>query len=301
MAKFRRGPAAAAEPKPTRQSYVRNIGVKSGEKKLIQLLPATLEERGDDEAAVSLEQDTITVLTHEWVITGERVPGKPRFDTLVSRKDKSLDGVDGYDPLWDKHDLVPKDVTWAVAVELEGEYKTERGRNKLKAVKPAMRTYTNREGEEIETPQIGVIAQKWSNFFAPLQTLVEDQDLDLATTVFAVVRTGSGTDTTYTWIAQPVEAVDMGEYKDDFIDLELHLENLADVSRIKELVENQPEGHVFNQYAEQDKKEKAAKAAASNKGKGKKKDKEEDAPWEEPEVDEFEALKASVGGSKEDE
>ncbi len=310
MAKFRRGPAAAAEPKPSRRqsTFVRNFFFKAGEKTLLQLLPATLD--GRDDLTVTLDDDTVAVLAHEWVNVGTRDNGKTHYETFVSRRDKSLEGVDGVDLIWDFGDgkiYWPSEVTYAVAMELEGDYETVKGRKKLKGVTPKMRSYTDKEGVEHEVPVIGVIAQKWSNFWEPLSVLQDDKGFDLESTVFAVVRTSDDNGkTVYSWIDQTVEAVDPEEYKDAFIDLENYLTELADLDRMKGFIESLPEDHVLNEYQYKNylKKQSEAKKddkPASNKGRGKKAkdDDETTPPWKEDGEgsDDFEALKNEINST----
>jgi len=298
MAKFRRGTDAAAAPKATRGGgFVRNISWKDGDKKYVQFVRPS----EDTDEALTLA-DTIAVLTHDFIRVGFRVDkdgrqvkDKYRMERFVSRRDPALDGPDGYDPIWDGWGEYPVEKTYAVFIELEPTFKPEKGRKKLVSVEPKMRSFTNREGETVTVPEISVACQSWSNFYAPLETLQEDRDLDLDGTVFAVVRKGGGTDTVYTWLDQNVEPVNLDEHKDHWINLEAYIDGLADKARMEELVGPlDPATWPITEYPKKKRGE-----AASNEGRGKTKSDETSPPWkeEEPaeEPDAFEALKAEVG------
>lgn len=293
MAKFRRGTDASREPKASGSSFTRDIYWKADEKKYIQLLPSSAEERDFDEDPLTLD-DSMAVLTHEMMKTVETWDdGNHRMATFVSRRDPAIDGPGGYDDLWERFKYTPIERTYMVAVELEPEFgAASRGRKKLVAVAPKTRTFENRDGEEVTVPVVGVIKQSWGNFWASLEALQEDKDLDLSKVVFAVQKTGSGKDTSYTWIEQNVEPVEIDS--EHLVDLEAHIEGLASEQRMRDLIGPLPDDFPVNDFKERDKKAKAN----SNKGKGRKRAEADDSPpWQEddaPEEDAFAKLKEEV-------
>jgi len=136
-----------------------------------------------------------------------------RYDTLVCRKDPAFREESGNTcDLCDRVGHAPTEKFVALAVELEAV----KDGKKIKGVNPVMRSYEDREGNEVEVPQVGLVVQAARNFFAPL--IAWDSRVDLAGTSFEVERQGASTDTKYFFFpvdAKPdLEGLDIPELED---------------------------------------------------------------------------------------
>lgn len=122
-----------------------------------------------------------------------------RYDTFVCRKDPAFREESGNTcDLCDRVGHNPTEKFVALAVELE-PVKTGK---KVTGVELSMRKFTDREGNEREVPQIGLVVQASRNFFSPY--VAWDSRVDLSETSFEVQREGASTDTKYYFF--PVEA-----------------------------------------------------------------------------------------------
>jgi hypothetical protein len=131
-----------------------------------------------------------------------------RYDTLVCRKDPAFrDESNNTCELCDRVGHTPTEKFVALAVELEAV----KDGKKIKGVTPLMRSYEDRDGNEVEVPQVGLVIQASRNFFAPFVAWESRKDLE--ETSFEVQREGASTDTKYYFF--PVDA------KPDLDDLEI--------------------------------------------------------------------------------
>jgi len=122
-----------------------------------------------------------------------------RYDTLVCRKDPAFRDESGNTcELCDRIGHAPTEKFVALAVELEA---IKEGK-KIKGVTALMRTYEDRDGNEVEVPQVGLVVQASRNFFAPYVAWESRKDLE--ETSFEVQRDGASTDTKYYFF--PVDA-----------------------------------------------------------------------------------------------
>lgn len=155
-----------------------------------------------------------------------------RFDTLVCRKDPAFrEEFGGECDLCDRVGHVATEKFVALAIELEA---IKSGKT-IKDVKVAMRQFKDREGNDREVPQIGLVIQASRNFFAPY--VAWESRKDLTETSFEVERQGGSTDTKYFFF--PVDA------KPDLSDVEIPsleevLERLASDEKYDDVVDLKP-------------------------------------------------------------
>lgn len=115
-----------------------------------------------------------------------------RYDTLVCRKDPAFrEESNNTCDLCDRVGHTPTEKFVALAVELEAI----KDGKKIKGVTPLMRTYTDRDDNEVEVPQVGLVIQASRNFFAPY--VAWDTRKELSETSFEIERDGASTDTKY--------------------------------------------------------------------------------------------------------
>lgn len=166
---------------------------------------------------ISPINDTYTVELHEWIEVGE---GKKRngdeytqFEMFISRKDPGIgEPTDKIEELG----RVPRRRTLGVAVELEPEYETVKGRQRPAgfSVKTEQFTRKTDDGEvEVEAPAIGMLIQAPKNFFGWLWSFDRTQ-APVHETPFQVIRRGKDSDTTYDFM--------------QFIDADIDFTNLFD-------------------------------------------------------------------------
>lgn len=155
-----------------------------------------------------------------------------RYDTLVCRKDPAFRDESGNTcDLCDRvgHAATEKHV--ALAIELE----PVKDGKKIIAVKPAMRKYEDREGNEKEVPQVGLVVQASTNFFAPY--VAWGSRLELEETSFEVQREGASTNTKYYFF--PVnEKPDLSEF--DLPSLDDVIERMGSEEKYEAVSELQP-------------------------------------------------------------
>lgn len=122
-----------------------------------------------------------------------------RYDTLVCRKDPAFRDESGNTcELCDRVGHSPTEKFVALAVELEAV----KDGKKIRDVSVVMRSYEDREGNEREVPQYGLVIQAARNFFAPY--VAWDGRVELSETSFEIEREGASTDTKYYFF--PVDA-----------------------------------------------------------------------------------------------
>lgn len=256
MANFRRGTEAAqkAAERKSGGKFTPTIYWKDAdETKYIQFLHSA--------------DDLITVLMHEYIITGHTDDGDPIYNSFVSRKDEGLDGPEGYDEIWDRFDIRPKQKTVAFAVELEPIMETvkKNGRNKsvISGFQVAKRTFTTQEGEEREVPAVGLIIQHPGNFYGWLTTFAEDEDIE--DSVFRVTRKGKGADTRYDWfpVGDSLDDEELDLAEEDIIDPVAYLEDLASEDRMRDLIADLPDDATLSKFAQKG-KGKSSKAESTS-------------------------------------
>jgi hypothetical protein len=155
-----------------------------------------------------------------------------RYDTLVCRKDPAFrDEYGGECELCDRVGMAATEKFVALAIELEA---VKSGKT-IKDVKVAMRQFKDREGNDREVPQIGLVIQASRNFFAPY--VAWESRKDLTETSFEVERQGASTDTKYFFF--PVDAKpDLSEI--EVPSLEEVLERLASDDKYEAVAELAP-------------------------------------------------------------
>ncbi len=142
--------------------------------------------------------EVVTCDLHEWIKVGEgkRKDGTSydNFEQFISRKDNGI-GED-YDDIEERLGKLPRRRTLGVAVELEPILETVEGRQRPKGFAVKTETYTNRDGDEIVSPVIGIVLQASKNFYGWLGSFDNNQ-APITETPFQVVRRGMDSDTTY--------------------------------------------------------------------------------------------------------
>lgn len=279
MATFRKG-AEAIQAAATRSGggkFTPTHRFEAGETKYLQFLTSI--------------EDVYTILMHRFIIVGSKENGDPRYADFISRRDPSLDGSEGYDPLIDRFGSNPTQRCIGLAVELEPQYKKQGAKNVLDGFDIATRQYTDSEGEEKEVPNIALVVESPFTFFGHLTAFADIKPIE--DVVFAVKRTGKSTDTQYTFIQAGDALDDIDGLVDEFLeefDLEGYLDELADEDRIHELIDPLPDDFVVNKFAKKPKGKKEAASETETKPKSTRTRRvKEEEPEEEPEVEEEEA------------
>jgi hypothetical protein len=236
-------------------------------------------------------EDIPTLQMHEWVKVGMNQNGKARYEDFIYRKDPAI-GED-YDDLEDRLDLLPRERTLAVAVELEPTYTEVKGRKRPTGFEVKTESFERRTEEDVEivtAPIIGIVSQSRFNFFGWVGSF-NDSTAPIEETPLQVLRRGKDASTDYDFtpfIDQPVDFsnlidgignvnylrdVDMGI---DGLDedaaalkvgsalLEKYLNELADADRYKDIVG--PLDFIESAYQKKDgaKEKPAAQAEESN-------------------------------------
>jgi len=194
--------------------------------------------------------DIPTVLMHRFIIVGHREDGNPIYEHFISRRDPTLDGAEGYDPLVDRFGVNPSSRSIALAVELEPEWGGGSGSRKtIKGFDIATRQFTTKDDETKEVPAVALIIESPFTFFDQL-TAIADMGEEITEKVFAVKRNGKGTDTSYTLL--PVgDALDFEDELDAFFedfDFDAWLDELADEDRVRELIDPIEDGATVTKF-----------------------------------------------------
>ena len=252
MAHFGRG-AKGNEAPPKMSKFVPNIRWTKNETKYIQFMQSA--------------DDFMTAFVHTFVVVGTRQNGKPQYRTFISpQTDVNDNGIvyrntNEYDPLWDDRNLAAVKRGFTVAVELEPVWgKNDKGKKVIDHFEVKQREWTDKEGDTHEVPAIGLVEGSPVAFFDKLH-LFADSKGPIEEVVFQVKRTDGQGATSYTFL-DLVPALDDNELdiSDDLIiDLETYLEGLVMTDEDIAMIQSLPEGHVFNEYAERDKKAAASK------------------------------------------
>jgi hypothetical protein len=236
-------------------------------------------------------EETYTVLMHRFVTVGYKENGDRKYADFISRRDPSLDGPDGYDPLADRFGLNPSNRTIGVALELIPQWKQNGTKKVLAGFEPAMRTYTNAEDEEVEVANIALVVESPFTFYTHLTAFADLKPIE--DVVFAVKRTGKSTDTQYTFIeaGAALDDDEIGELVDEFLenfDIEEYLAGLADEEKVHELIDPLPDDFEVSRYAKKGKAKAEKKESSSTRKRGAsaREVEEPEAAVEEPEVEE---------------
>lgn len=268
MPNFRRGGAAILHNPPT-ESQTSNgprpqfIQWNQDEKKFIQFI-TPLEE-------------IPRVKMHQFIITGSRDDGSPIYNDFVSRRDAGIDGESGYDPIWTRFDIVPRDRCVAAAAALTPQRDSE---GKISGWEVA--TKTTRKGDSI--PEIGLIIQHPANFFSWLATFESDTGGSIENNIFSVTRRGEKISTRYEFINTSMPPVDLSEYADRIPDIDEYLTHLSDENRVRSLIDPLPDDAKLSRFAPE---KKAAPTAKSD----------DTPPWDDEEAPSntrFAALRAKI-------
>jgi len=218
------------------------------------------------------------VKMHQFIITGTRDDGSKIYNDFVSRRDAGLDGADGYDPIWTRFDMPPKDRCVAAAVCLNPLRNSD---NKISGWEVA--TKTNKRGES--SPEVGIIVQHSGNFFSWLATFESDTGTAIQDCVFSVTRRGEKISTRYDFIKTDLPPLPSSAFSDSIPDIDEYLVGLADEQRMRKLIDPLPDGWRLSQYMP----DKTAAARQTPL--------EQDAPWDDEEAPKnakFSALRARI-------
>lgn len=221
-------------------------------------------------------EDIPRVKMHQFIITGQRDDGSPIYNDFVSRRDAGIDGEDGYDPIWTRFDLVPRDRCVAAAAALEP---TRNAEGKIDGWNIA--TKTTRKGDSV--PEIGLIIQHPANFFSWLATFESDTGASIENCIFSVTRRGEKISTRYEFIKTDMPAVDLSDYADKIPDIDEYLTFLSDENRVRSLIDPLPDNAKLSRFAD-------TKPQASVQS-------EETPPWsddESPKNTRFASLRAKI-------
>ena len=260
MAKFGRGSAgvASASKQSGGGKFMPNIKWDKNETKYVQFLQPI--------------EEVLTVYFHGFMVVGTRDDGRPKYRNFVSPKtDADSDGnikIDNtvYDPLWDDRDLPARKRSFALAVELEPVWgKNAKGKKMIDGFTVVQREWTDKEGEVHEVPAVGLIEGSPSAFYGYLNTFADNKG-PIEEVVFQIGREdGQG--------AVKYNHLDLGPALDEddleipeelLIDLEGYLEGMVMTDEDIAMITALPEDHVFNEFAERNKKAKDKKAKSSS-------------------------------------
>ena len=270
MPNFRKG-AAAILSNPVRPAAANN-----SDSPRPQFVQWDQEEKKFIQFVTPLEEIP-RVKMHQFIITGQRDDGSFIYNDFVSRRDAALDGPDGYDPIWTRFDMPPRDRCVAAAVALEPVRDKE---GKIAGWEIA--TKTNRRGETI--PEVGLIIQHPANFFSWLATFESDTGASIQDCVFSITRRGEGINTRYDFIKTDFPPVDPDEYQEFVPSIDEYLSYLADENRIRSLIDPLPDNAKISRFGQ----------PTAQKARGKA---EESAPWEDEEAPKntrFASLRAKI-------
>lgn len=267
MPNFRKGGAAILQnPTPTYSGAGENgprpqfIQWAQDEKKFIQFITPL--------------EDIPRVKMHQFIITGTRDDGSLIYNDFVSRRDAGIDGEDGYDPIWTRFDLAPRDRCVAAAVALEPKRGSD---GKISGFDVASKT--TKKGDVI--PEIGLIIQHPSNFFSWLATFESDTGSSIQDCVFSITRRGEKISTRYEFIKTDFPPLNPEFFEEYVPDVDAYLTNLADENRIRKLIDPLPDTAKLSRFAPE---RPSAPAEVS-------------APWEDedaPSNTKFAALRAKI-------
>lgn len=182
------------------------------------------------------------VKMHQFIITGARDDGSLIYNDFVSRRDAGLDGEEGYDPIWTRFDMPPRDRCVAAAIALEPKRDSD---GKIAGWNVA--TKNTRKGDAV--PEIGLITQHPSNFFSWLATFESDTGSAIQDCVFSVTRRGEKISTRYEFIKTDFPPVDIKEYSEFIPDVDAYLTHLADENRIRKLIDPLPDNAKLSRFA----------------------------------------------------
>jgi hypothetical protein len=181
------------------------------------------------------------VKMHQFIITGTRDDGSSIYNDFVSRRDAGIDGADGYDPIWTRFDMQPRDRCVAAAAALE-PVKDKEG----KIIAWDIATKTTRKGESV--PEIGLIIQHPANFFSWLATYESDTGNAIQDRVFTVTRRGEGINTRYDFISTDFPPVDPSTLAESAPDIDEYLTHLSDENRIRSLIDPLPDDAKISRF-----------------------------------------------------
>lgn len=233
MPNFRKGGAAILHT-PTTESNA-NSGPRP------QFVQWAQEEKKFIQFVTPLEEIP-RVKMHQFIITGNRDDGSPIYNDFVSRRDAGIDGENGYDPIWTRFDLVPKDRCVAVAAALSPQRDSS---GKIAGWDIA--TKTTRKGDVV--PEIGLIIQHPANFFSWLATFESDTGSAIQDCIFSVTRRGEKISTRYEFIKTDFSPVDLSEYSETMPNIDEYLNHLADENRVRSLIDPLPDDAKLSRFA----------------------------------------------------
>lgn len=281
MARFRTGAEAikqAAESRGSSKDFAPQITWRGGETKYVQFITRL--------------EDVPTVEMYQYIVVGHKQNGDPIYRTFISPRDPGLlaENPDARDYLRERG-LFARRRQVALAVELEPQIETVRGKRKPVGFSVAQRTYENQDGSEKIVPAVGIIIQSHL-FFGWFATFAEDYDVE--DHVFKVTRRGNDQNTTYDCF-EVGKAIELSLNKEDLpIDFDEYLDELSSEERMRELVADKPKDWVFDRYANRGK--------AKSQPRARHIEEEEETPEEDPGASKrrsrFAELRESVGAEE---
>lgn len=236
MPNFRRGGAAILSNPPRANSNI-NDGVPRP-----QFLQWAQDEKKYIQFVTPLEEIP-RVKMHQFIITGQRDDGSFIYNDFVSRRDAGLDGEDGYDPIWTRFGMQPRDRCVAAAASLEPLRGPD---NKIQSWDIAAKT--TKKGESV--PEIGLIIQHPANFFSWLATYESDTGNAIQDRVFTVTRRGEGINTRYDFIATDLPPVNPETLADYIPNIDEYLTHLADENRMRSLIDPLPDNAKISRFGQ---------------------------------------------------
>lgn len=268
--------------------YWKNVG----DEKFIQFL-------GD-------EDSFLTFRTFNMLTVGTRDDGGAKYESFISQTDPNVGDADSTDLITQRYGIKPKPRTFAIALEVEPQYEevpAKGGKKTIKSVvgfEPVMRTYTNKDDEEVTVPTVGIVEQSpyLDTFFPWLADYAQSNDI--STKVFKITKKDDGTDTRYYF--EPFDgALDLEELEltEEIGKLHSHIENLADYQRQVDIIGPLPEDYILDKWQQKagkkDAPAKKTRASAAQKAVASVTDDGDDADV--PRSDQFAQLKARFAGA----
>lgn len=193
-------------------------------------------------------EDVPNVLMHIAMIVGEYDNGKPMRRDFVSPLDPAVDG--GSDPIAEAG-WQPKQRNVFRVVELEPIYaKGSGGRKKIEDFDFALRTYENKDGEEVSVPNVAFIVES-PYIFGDFLATYDDTD-PIEDSIWKVTQSGVRKDKKFVFErvpgVEPLDLSDIEEEVEQLGDIDSFLEGLADPERLEGFTADKPEGWVYNEY-----------------------------------------------------
>jgi hypothetical protein len=180
---------------------------------------------------ISPASEFYTTDLHEFIEVGEGKKANgdtyTKYESFVSRKSLG----EKHDKIQDELNRDPRRRTLAVAVELEPEFETVKGRKRFSGAAVKTETFTRKDDddgeEEVTVPAIGMVIQSQKNFFGYLISYDRTKN-PTHETVFSVTREGDDSDTNYVFVP----------FSDAEVDLDPLFDNVENVSYLADEIDD---------------------------------------------------------------